>query len=877
MKNIRALLLAAAFGAAVFLTACKDNTTENPKESLEPVFASNAAESAEESGIGGAPLIGSDTPSDTANARYDDNISIPFSEKNICQSGDFSYYYDSKLNGAVVCGYDSNSDKADIPCQLGEYAVVGVDLEHYPLTEINMPDTVKELSLYKTSLKKANYPAALSLAGSFGGYTALEEVTFSEDVTCIKSDSFKDCALLESVTLPDSIEYIGSEAFFNCTSLKSVELPENLSYIGESAFEGCTALESASFGSKLKNLSKRIFAGCSSLKNISLPDGLEQIGSEAFLYCQALSSAELPDSIKNIGDSAFYCCAELSEIKLPNGLNRIGARAFMGCKSLTEITIPPTVLTMDSYVFADCCALKKADFSEGLTILPYAAFIGCYELESVTLPSTLTEIGDEAFRECTKLTETTLPPNLTRIGSYAFFLCAMKSITLPDGLKELGNGAFSNTEITEIIVPDSVTDIGKYAFCNCHDLTKLSLPKSIKNIPDGLASGCSSLEELELPQGIERIGNNAFVGCKALSEINIPQSVSDIGYRAFAGCGGISFNYRGETLNGIQLFNLFGIENGMIIENENDSESKGNKLTSVLWCAEQAVIPDGVTDIDYSAFRDCRRVTYVTIPKSVSEVYVDFSNCTELSEVIFEGEIREIYPHFGGCGDITFTYMGEKYDAIAFFEMFGYKDGLNYNYYTLDDTAYLGSSLWCIEEAIVSEKVTEIREAAFAGCNKLTRVVLPDSLEYICGRAFENCGALCEINIPNSVKKIDFRAFADCESLKDITLPDGLEYLAPTAFEGCGDLTVTYKGVKHSGTDGMIRLYNSFGGRDGMFFNSDGSLWYILDCVTDITIPDNVEEIFHYYQTGNLQTVRYRGNTYTRENGFDGLFRSFTQ
>ena len=55
--------------------------------------------------------------------------------------------------------------------------------------------------------------------------------------------------------------------------------------------------------------------------------------------------------------------------------------------------------------------------------------------------------------------------------------------------------------------------------------------------------------------------------------------------------------------------------------------------------------------------------------------------------------------------------------------------------------------------------VTVIGENTFAGMEKLTAVVLPDTVKEICPYAFYNCPELVSVLIPSSVTRFGERAF----------------------------------------------------------------------------------------------------------------------
>ena len=66
-------------------------------------------------------------------------------------------------------------------------------------------------------------------------------------------------------------------------------------------------------------------------------------------------------------------------------------------------------------------------------------------------------------------------------------------------------------------------------------------------------------------------------------------------------------------------------------------------------------------------------------------------------------------------------------------------------------------------------RVTSIGKEAFAFCDPLTSITIPDSVKRIRWKAFLDCESLEEIIIGNSVKGIGRDAFDGCDSLLSIT------------------------------------------------------------------------------------------------------------
>ena len=81
------------------------------------------------------------------------------------------------------------------------------------------------------------------------------------------------------------------------------------------------------------------------------------------------------------------------------------------------------------------------------------------------------------------------------------------------------------------------------------------------------------------------------------------------------------------------------------------------------------------------------------------------------------------------------------------------------------------------------EGVETIEPLAFRKCVNLKRVELPNSLKTIGGGAFAGCTALEKIRIPDGVTEIGLGAFLGCSSLADVELPPGVN-VAPEAFSG---------------------------------------------------------------------------------------------
>lgn len=130
-------------------------------------------------------------------------------------------------------------------------------------------------------------------------------------------------------------------------------------------------------------------------------------------------------------------------------------------------------------------------------------------------------------------------------------------------------------------------------------------------------------------------------------------------------------------------------------------------------------------------------------------------------------------------------------DIIAFAEDTEYTEGtyenLTYRKYSnyIEITGCdISAETVVIPDEIDGLPVTVIGESAFADCNKITSLKLPEKLKLIETLAFSKCKSLEKISIPESVTEIQSFAFMSCEKLSDIHISDNLLKISGYAFMG---------------------------------------------------------------------------------------------
>lgn len=161
------------------------------------------------------------------------------------------------------------------------------------------------------------------------------------------------------------------------------------------------------------------------------------------------------------------------------------------------------------------------------------------------------------------------------------------------------------------------------------------------------------------------------------------------------------------------------------------------------------VLPSTITKLEPWAFENDVKLKNITIPEGVTEIGdYAFAKCSSLQTMTIPASV---------------TTMGT---------------GVFHNCTSLSKVTFAeGSSLDVISGGM------------FQDCTALKNVQIPDSVTNIGGSAFQNCSALESIVIPEGVTKIQRYAFSGCTALRSIRIPAEVKHLDAAEFENCTALT----------------------------------------------------------------------------------------
>ena len=242
--------------------------------------------------------------------------------------------------------------------------------------------------------------------------------------------------------------------------------------------------------------------------------------------------------------------------------------------------------------------------------------------------------------------------------------------------------------------------------------------------------------------------------------VSLPDTIFSIGLSSFLGCSMLKYNQYGNAyyLGNEEYPYLYLMR------------SVSDDITSV-------AIHETTRVIAGAAFSHCTELRAVYIPDSVVNIEnIAFYECNNLKNVHFGEGVKRI---------------GQKcfYDCEK------------------------------LSEVILPDGIVEIGTQGFLGC-PITKLDLGESVETLGEHTFDDA-KIMSLEIPGSLKTIDFCAFRNCRLLTAVTIHKGVEVIGESAFVGCTELKSLYL------PDTVKRI-------------EDGAFEYCLDLKLS-TLPDSVE------------------------------------
>ena len=732
------------------------------------------------------------------------------------------------------------------------------------------------------------YPVTEVALYAFQNCSKVKSITVPDSVKKIGKKAFSGCTLLEEVSLGKGVENIGTDAFLDCDSLGEITVSSSNSVFSSDAagvlynkaktellfYPVANQTSTYTVAEKVEKIADSTFSMSMNVKKIILGDNVKEIGNNAFMGSRLLETVEIGKSVTKIGNQAFNYCEKLEAIKVSkdNSVYESDSDGILYNKGKTEIRKYP-----------ENNAKTAVDVASGIKVIRTDAFLNADNIKTISFPKSVTEIETSAFSGCVSITDVYYAGseaewNKIAIGSDNNAIKNAK-ITFAGGT--LHTHTYKETAT---VAATCKTAGSKTLKCDCGDVKTETIPATGHTFTNNVCTGCSIQEfVLSVPgtdakitgyngnggavvinekiQGytVTAIADNAFEGKTAITSFKIPSTVIDIGSNAFynTGCYNNASNWTNKVLY---------IDDCLI-------QAKAD-------LSGECTIKDGTRLIADYAFAASKNIASINLPEE-TEIIGDFafSGCNLLDSVkvnVTEEEWKA--SAIIGTGNenftnATFTYLPHTHEFIV-------KDGAGvaatcleagkkvseckcgetkeevipakghnfvdnkctscderkFNITVIDDKVTVTGCNSLLEGAVTvpatigGYKVCAIADNAFAGNEKITKLVLPASIEKIGENAFagskivvefaaangnyiiENgvlynkdkteliycpaSKATKEFAIPSGVTAIAASAFKGVTAIEKLTIPVTVASIGKDAFSGCTNL----KDVEYEGT-----------------------------------------------------------------------------
>ena len=291
-----------------------------------------------------------------------------------------------------------------------------------------------------------------------------------------------------------------------------------------------------------------------------------------------------------------------------------------------------------------------------------------------------------------------------------------------------------------------------------------------------------------------------------ITKITIPKTVEHIESRCFDQCENMTeFVIEGATDGTSQL-------------KEIDSHAFLNckKLTSITLPNSVTYLgDDAANSIEGGVFEGCESFTSFTFPSSYASHNLPsftFKNCKNLATINWNGynPKRLNNSAFYNCDKITWSQIPQSVEELGstcFYDCEALTSVDLSKIKKMDTGVFWGTPLTSVEWPAA---VTEIPANTFWACGKLTTIKgIPgqpgawDNITKIGENAFNMCVALTTIKLPAELKTIDAQAFRSCDHLATVDYGTKVETIGDGAFWSTGALKkFFFKGsVKTLGAD----------------------------------------------------------------------------
>lgn len=602
----------------------------------------------------------------------------------------------------------------------------------------------------------------------------------------------------------------------------------------------------------------------------------------------------------------------------------VSCLAFTSCgNDAGDEVVPSAVLDMEYVEGTDKAAehfkvigVKEGDENTFLKIPDIATYE--YTVEEEVLDAEGNTVYDDNGNPVTETKSYSKEVPVTEIVSRAFYNNAnIEAIEIGNNVTSIGDRAFDSCKsVTTVKIGTGITAIPEKAFINCNSLTAVSIPQGIKSIGVSAFEGCSSLAAVEFEaEGLTSIATRAFYGCASIEKIKIPSTVTFIDVDVFTGCEKILerasveedgltvytdsvtyvdswiVSWDKEDKNSYKVVVKDGTFGIAALAFESDALHPIETITfpaSVHTAVDNAfseclivkaiapapvfkVVPlntleiaviDGGSEIAAGSFAGAPKLTSVEIKGNVTKIGASaFEGCKKLAEIKIEASVSEIKDSaFKDCTAITsfdVTSGCTKIESSAFQGCTALATIKLNNVKSIGDFAF--AYCQALTTVTLPDSAKTLGESVFYNCNALTTVKLPAGATKIPAHFFHGCAALGNVTIPETVTQIGAYAFSECDAITEITIPGAVTAIDDAVFAGCNSLaSVVAPAITSIGNYAFYRCIALEGFTIAEGCTSIGtSAFEGCSSIAAVTVPGSVTSIGNYafYECSALGSI----------------------
>ena len=382
------------------------------------------------------------------------------------------------------------------------------------------------------------------------------------------------------------------------------------------------------------------------------------------------------------------------------------------------------------------------------------------------------------------------------------------------------NYTVGNSTYTYTILTDDTVKITKYKGTDESIVIPSEIDgKKVTVIGSSAFYGFKSLKNIEIPDGITSIENYAFCQCWSITSLSVPESVTSIGTGAFRFCGDLKEIKLPSNLT-VLSDSLFGADANLEYITFGDAEK-----------TDTVIIPETVQKMGNYVFMNCEKIKNIKLPSNLKSIgKTCFQGCISLTGLFIPQSVESIGGGiFGDCDALQSVEIEDENNNFIF------KDGILYDVKNGILVSAVNSLI--SEKVIVDECTKTIDYYAFADCDNLYEIEIPQGVVNIGEKAFARLDNLKNIDIPDSVTNITTLAFYRCNGLVSVQVPGSVTAIKNGTFRECNNLK---KVILNEGITGIEQY-----------------AFYDCELLEEISIPGTVTTVGNsaFYRCKNLKNI----------------------